>query len=85
MVGPALFSDGSTLTRWLERNGAPILPKGHVYRLSITGNKPQAVTATIHEDFHSPMPLATFTEYVRVDTQMAAIAACKHAYEGLTP
>lgn len=78
------FSDGSSLTQWLVRNGAPALEGSQHYRLLVndaTRNVP-LVTAQI---FEGEELLTEYTEVTRVSVAMAAVAAAAHAFEGLTP
>ena len=84
------FSHGGSLTEDLVRKGAPPLPEPYTYRLSIAHEKdgPAEVTAKIGHykrqdgvDFWSER--IRYTEVTRVDLSMAAVAAAKHAYEGI--
>lgn len=90
------FSHGGSLTDDLVRKGAPILPAGYTYRLSIAHEQggPAEVTAKIghlkrHWDDNSLSytdvwsERIRYTEVTRVDLSMAAVAAAKHAYEGI--
>lgn len=77
------FSDGSSLTQWLVRNGAPALPSECRYRLLINDvrqPKTPLVTAQIYRDKDL---LSEYTEVTRVSVAMAAVAAALYAYEGL--
>lgn len=81
---------GTTQTDLLVSRGAPELPEGFTYRLniqhpSLTDGRPTraaSVTARIGEHVGDEwVEVAQFTEITRADLTMAAVAACKHAYE----
>ena len=77
------FSDGSNLTEWMVRRGAPELPHGFRYRLVVNdrSNRGPLVTAQI---FEGGMLHSEYTEVTRVSVNMAAIAAAKYAYEDIS-
>ena len=79
------YSDGSTLTQWLVKLGAPALPEGHSYRLEFAEGgmvKPMEVTATIHvQECGLIHQKASYTERTRSNAMGAAVAAAKRAHE----
>lgn len=77
------FSDGSTLTQWLVRNGAPALAEGQNYRLLVNDFLRSDIPLVIAQIYEGNALLSEYTEVTRVSVAMAAVAAAKHAYEGL--
>lgn len=81
------FSDGQRLTGWLVRLGAPPLPAGHSYRILIEPQdraaqySPSRVTVSIH---NGDTVVAQATEVTRVSSDMAALAAARHAHQELS-
>lgn len=79
------YSDGSTLTQWLVKLGAPALPECHSYRLEFAEGgmvKPMEVTATITaQSLGYSCLVAQYTERTRSNAMGAAVAAARHAYE----
>lgn len=81
------FSDSSTLTSWLIRLGAPPIGEGRSYRVHMgpadtsAPVSPTKVTVFIVE---KGAPIAQASEITRVDSQMAAVAAARHAFEELS-
>lgn len=81
---PHTFSDGQRLTGWLERVGAPKLPDGHTYRVLLQPQvtdaqySPSKVTVFIYD---GDTTIAQATEVTRVSSDMAAVAAARHAFE----
>lgn len=80
------FSNGESLTEWLVRLGAPALPPRHRYKLFVDAEHqgPRMVKVEIQKSHRDEWTtLTTYTETTRVSVDMAAVAAAKHAYEGL--
>ena len=79
------FSDGSTLTGWLVKLGAPALPEGQSYRLEFAEGgyfNPMEVKATIRRREHGLIyDVASYTERTRSNVMGAAVAAAKRACE----
>lgn len=80
------FSTGQNLSGWLTRLGAPALPEGHTYRLLLepadrnADHSPTKVTAFIYA---GDVLVGQASEITRVDSSMAAVAAARHAFEGM--
>lgn len=77
------FSDGSTLTEWMVRRGAPALPEGFRYRL-IVNDRSQRGPLVTTQILEGPMLHGEYTEVTRVSVNSAAISAAHYAYEGLS-
>lgn len=81
------FSDSSTLTAWLVRLGAPQLGPGSFYRVHMgpaDTSAPVSPTKVTVSICRGVTVLAQASEITRVDSQMAAIAAARHAFQELS-
>lgn len=76
IVDQQTFSDGSSLTQYLVRSGAPELKPGLRYRLIVNdANRTQVTTQILDGD----SLVTEYTETARVSVVMAAVAAARYA------